>query len=125
MKKILLFSLLLLSLTMFSQTTFVKKYTSMVAKKENIKQPWEEIDLTVVFNPNNSKEIVFYYSNGNTRTFYQTANAEEGKTKSGQEYQIVDCVDQDGTEVSIQLFDDNTCLRVIVAKGYTVEFYNN
>jgi len=125
MKKILLFSLLLLSLTMFSQTTFVKKYNSMVAKKENIKQPWEEIDLTVVFNPNNSKEIVFYYSNGNTRTFYQTANAEEGKTKSGQEYQIVDCVDQDGTEVSIQLFDDNTCLRVIVAKGYTVEFYNN
>ena len=71
------------------------------------------------------QEIVFYYSNGNTRTFYQTANAEEGKTKSGQEYQIVDCVDQDGTEVSIQLFDDNTCLRVIVAKGYTVEFYNN
>lgn len=125
MKKILLFSLLLLSLTMFSQTTFVKKYTSMVAKKENVQQPWEEIDLTVVFNPNNSKDIVFYYANGNTRTFHQITNAEEGKTKSGQEYQIVDCVDQDGTEVRIQLFDDNTCLRVIVAKGYTVEFYNN
>ena len=54
MKKLLLGALLLLSVTVFSQEAFVKKYTSMVSKKEDVLQPWERIDVTVVFNSKGS-----------------------------------------------------------------------
>ena len=125
MKKLLLGALLLLSTLMFSQETFVKKYTSMLSKKEDVLQPWEKVDVTVVFNAKGSKDIVFYYTTGNTRTFHQITDVTEGKTEDGQGYQFVHCVDQDGTRVGIQLFNDDTCLRILIAKGYMVEFHND
>ena len=106
MKKLLLGALLLLSVTVFSQEAFVKKYTSMVSKKEDVLQPWERIDVTVVFNSKGSKDIVFYYATGNTRTFHQITDVTEGKTEDGQGYQFVHCVDQDGNRVGVQLFND-------------------
>jgi hypothetical protein len=126
MKKLLLGALLLLSTLMFSQSeTFVKKYTSMVSKKEGVLQPWEQVDVTVVFNAKGGKDIVFYYTNGNTRSFHQISSVTQSKTENGQGYQFIDCVDQDGTKVGIQLFDDDTCLRILIAKGYMVEFHND
>ena len=126
MKKLLLVALLfILSTSMFSQETFVRKYTSMITKKDDVFQPWETIDLTVVFNPNNLKEVVFYYISGKTMTFYQVNSVVEGKTINGDEYQAFDCVDQDGSYVTLQLFDDDTTLRVLIAKGYMVEFHND
>ena len=92
MKKLLLGALLLLSTLMFSQEAFVKKYTSMVSKKEDVLQPWEKVDVTVVFNAKGSKDIVFYYTTGNTRTFHQITDVTEGKTEDGQGYQFVHCV---------------------------------
>jgi len=125
MKKLLLGALLLLSVTVFSQEAFVKKYTSMVSKKEDVLQPWERIDVTVVFNSKGSNDIVFYYATGNTRKFHQITDVTEGKTEDGQGYQFVNCVDQDGNKVGIQLFNDDTCLRILIAKGYMVEFHND
>lgn len=125
MKKILLGALLLLSVAMFSQETFVKKYTSIVSKKAGVLQPWEKIDLTVVFNPNQVRDIVFYYISGKTMTFHQVNGVTEGKTKNGDGYQIFDCVDQDGTYVTLQLFDDDTTLRILIDKGYMVEFHKD
>ena len=46
-------------------------------------------------------------------------------TTNGDEYQIVECLDETGDRVAIQLFEDDTCLRVIIAKGYYVEFHKN
>jgi len=125
MKKLLLGALLLLSMSVFAQDTFVKKYTSMVSKKEDVLQPWERVNVTVVFNAKGSKDIVFYYSTGNTRTFHQITDVTEGKTEDGQGYQFVHCVDQDGNRVGVQLFNDDTCLRILIAKGYMVEFHND
>jgi imidazole glycerol phosphate synthase subunit HisF len=125
MKKLLLGALLLLSVTVFSQEVFVKKYTSVVSKKEDVLQPWKRIDVTVVFNSKGSKDIVFYYATGNTRTFYQITDVTEGETEDGQGYQFVYCIDQDGDKVGFQLFNDDTCLRILIAKGYMVEFHND
>jgi hypothetical protein len=125
MKKLLLGALLLLSMSVFSQETFVKKYTSMVSKSKDVLQPWEKIDVTVVFNPKGAKDIVFYYANGNTRSLHQITSVTQGKTEDGQGYQFIECVDQDGAKVGVQLFDDDTCLRILIAKGYMVEFHND
>lgn len=126
MKKLLLGALLLLSMFGFSQEPFVKKYNSLISIKNNVKQPWEKTDITVVFNSKGRREIVIYYSNSDKSiTFYQIESPRTGKTKNGESYQIVECVDQDGEKVALQLFDDDTCLRILIAQGYYIEFHND
>jgi hypothetical protein len=126
MKKLLLGALLLLSsFTCFAQDTFVKKYTSMVIKENGILQPWQTAEVTVVFNPNGVRDIVIYFSNGNKRTLHQVGDVTQGKTKNNEGYQIVKCIDEDGTNVAAQLFDDDTCFRIIIGDGYYVEFHND
>ena len=126
MKKLLLGALLLLSsFVCFAQDTFVKKYTSMIAISNNVKGEWQSADITVVFNADDVRDIVFYYPNGNTRTFHQIVGMTKDVTTNGDAYQIVECLDESGDRVAIQLFEDDTCLRVIVAKGYYVEFHKD
>ena len=124
MKKLLLVALLLLSSFMcIAQETFVEKYTSSIAVSNNVKGEWQSADITVVFNANGVRDIVFYYPNGNTRTFHQIVGMTKDVTTNGDEYQIIECLDEEGTRVAIQLFEDGTCLRIIVAKGYYIEFH--
>ena len=113
----------MLSLASFSQT-FVKKYTSAIAEKAGVLGEWQDVSVTVVFNEQKTGDIVFYYSNGNTKRFHQIGDVETNKTKSGEGYQIIYCIDNtDGNNVAIQLFDDNETLRILISKGYFVEFH--
>jgi hypothetical protein len=126
MKKIFLGLLLLLSISMFSQETFVKKYTSFITNNNYVLGKWERTDVTVVFNPKGIRDIVFYYTNGSVRTFHQVTSIQSGKTKNNDGYQIVECIDdEDGAKVAIQLFDDDTCLRIIIDAGYYIEFHRD
>jgi hypothetical protein len=125
MKKLLLGALLLLSITTFSQETFVKKYTSMVSRKNDVLQPWEKTDVTVVFNPRGVRDIVIYYRNGNKLVLHQISGTTTGTTDAGEDYQMVECINEDGERVTVQLFDDDTCMRIIIAEGFTVEFHKD
>ena len=123
MKKLLLVALLLLSMCTFAQEAFVKKYTSMISVSNNVRGEWQDTDVTVAFNPRGIADIIFYYPNGFTRTFHQISNPEKDKTENGDTYQIVQCLDRSGDQVAIQLFDDDTCLRIIIDKGWFIEFH--
>ena len=126
MRKLLLITFLLLSsVVCIAQDTFVKKYTSSIAINNYVKDKWQSADITVVFNAGGVRDIVFYYPNENTRTFHQITGMTKDKTTNGDEYQIVECLDESGDRVAIQLFDDDTCLRVIIDKGYYVEFHRD
>jgi hypothetical protein len=126
MKKLLLITLLLLSSYIcLAQEAFVKKYTSSIAITNGVKGEWQDTDLTVVFNAGGITDIVFYYPNGYTRTFHQITTPEKKQTTNGESYQIVECLDRSGDRVAIQLFDDDTCLRIIIADGYYVEFHRD
>ena len=124
MKKLILSVLfMMLSVASFSQT-FVKKYTSVISEKAGVLGKWETTSMTVVFNESVTKDIVFYYSDGSQKRFHQVGDVEEDKTVSGNPYQIITCIDNnDGSQIAIQLFDDDTTLRVIIGKGYYVEFH--
>lgn len=126
MKKLLIGALLLLSSFMcIAQETFVKKYTSLISVSDNVKGEWQATDMTVVFNPKGVKDIVFYYPNGNIRTFHQIVGMTKDTTTNGDAYQIIECLDESGDRVAIQLFDDDTCLRVIIDKGWFIEFHKD
>ena len=129
MKRILLTTLIILSTTLcIAQQAFVKKYHSMITIADGIKGEWESTDLTVSFNSKETKEsknIIFYYPNGTSRTFYQITNMVKGTTGNGDTYQIIQCLDEAGQRVALQLFDDDTCLRVLVDIGYYIEFHRD
>lgn len=125
MKKLLLGALLLLSTAMFCQDTFVKKYTAYISREKGVLQPWVKSDVTVVFNANSVRDIVIYYLSGKTRTLHQITGITNGKTTNGEGYQVFDCIDQDGAKVTLQLFDDDTCLRVNIAEGYSIEYHKD
>jgi hypothetical protein len=126
MKKLILSVLfLMLSLASFSQT-FVKKYTSAIAEKAGVLGEWQDVSITVVFNEQKTGDIVFYYPNGTTKRFHQIGDVETNKTTSGEGYQIIYCIDNsDGKDVAIQLFDSNQTLRILLTKGYSVEFHRD
>jgi hypothetical protein len=126
MKKLIL-SLLFLtfSITSFSQT-FVKKYTSVITKTNGVLSEWKDTSLTVVFNEKDTGDIVFYYSDGTSKRFHKISGVTEDKTNSGEGYQIIECLDdKDGYKVAIQLFDDDTTLRIIISGGSFVEFHKD
>ena len=124
MKKLFLSVLfLMLSVASFSQV-FVKKYTSVISEKAGVIGKWQDTSLTVVFNEKGTGDIVFYYTNESTKRFHQVGDVKEDKTKSGEPYQLIVCIDdEDGTKVAIQLFDDDTALRILISDGYFVEFH--
>ena len=125
MKKLLLGALLLLSMSINAQDVFVKKYTAYITRENDVLQPWVYSEVTVVFNANNVRDVVFYYTSGKKRTLHQISGTVEGKTDNGDGYQVIDCVDDDGTELTLQLFDDDKCLRLLIAKGYSIEFHKS
>jgi len=77
MKK--LFLGFLFRLSMFSQGTFVKKFTSMILKIDGVLQSWEKISLIVVFHPKKERDIGFYCSRRKQMTFHQISGATEDK----------------------------------------------
>ena len=107
MKKIL-FTLLLLLVTTFSfSQTFSHKYTSVITNTGDVKSDWKDISLTAVFNEKKSDAIIFYYSDGSKRRFYQVGDLRKDKTNSGESYQIITCIDdENGGKVYLQLFDE-------------------
>jgi hypothetical protein len=120
MKKILIFLTFLLSVNLcIAQDTFVRKYTSYITEIDDKLSEWKEIDLTVVFNEKNTNNVVLYYPD-KTITFYKIGGVEKDKTKGGHEYQLIECIDDDGTKVSLQLFAE--AMRILLGGGY-IEFH--
>ncbi len=124
MKKLLLLAILLFGTITFAQETFVNKYTWYITKENGILQEEKDAVVTVVFNEKKTKDIVIYYENGNTVRYLSYGGAEKGQTNSGNKYQTIKAIDSvDGVEVLIQLFDETSTLRIIIAEGWYIEFH--
>jgi hypothetical protein len=119
MKKILIYSLLLLSMSVFSQEqgAFVRNYTSYLVTTNNVEGEFKEGNTTVVFNEDNTTNISIYLG-GDKILLYSTGKVETGKTNSGQEYQLVKCINStNGKIVSLQLFEK--VLRIFTNEDFT------
>ncbi len=103
----------------FAQETFVRKYTTYVTKTDGKISEWKEIDLTVVFNEKHTNNVVLYYP-AKAKTLYKIGNIEKDKTVNGSEYQVIECIDEEGVKVTLQLFSD--VMRLFVGSGY-IEFH--
>ena len=119
MKNLILIILFIFSVNKLNaQDTFVKKYTSFVTKDDKGISDWKTVSLTVVYNEKVTNDVVMYYPN-KTKRLYKIGNIEEGETNNGEEYQLIKCIDDEGVEIRLQLFDDS--LRLFIGEYY-IEF---
>jgi hypothetical protein len=127
MKKLLLGTLLLLSMSIFSQEKdgpFVRKYANYVVTSNDVKGEIKQGISTVVYNEDNTTNIAIYLGNEKI-LLYSTGKIETGKTVSGHEYQLVKCINSvNGKSVSLQLFD--TAVRIFTNEAFTdsIQFFN-
>lgn len=123
MKKLLLFTFLLFSLVSTAQDAFVRKYTKMYSNKPEKKS---ECNVNVVFNSEQTDaDIIMYFLGGKTFKFYRTQNKiEKGIDKNGESYQLIFCINEEGLKLGLQLYDDDSTLRIIFSDGSIIEFYN-
>ena len=114
MKNLILIILFIFSVNKLNaQDTFVKKYTSFVTKDDKGISDWKTVSLTVVYNEKVTNDVVMYYPN-KTKRLYKIGNIEEGETNNGEEYQLIKCIDDEGVEIRLQLFDDS--LRLFIGQ---------
>lgn len=123
MKKIYLtIAMLLLSISFYAQTTFVRKYTHYVTNINDVESQEKDGEITIIFNYKGTNDIKIFLGD-KERMFYRSGELEKGETKNGSEYQVVPCVDKDGEEVHIQVFDENT--RILYNNGNDyIEYFN-
>lgn len=123
MKKTIIIIILLICNLNFAQSTFTKKYNTMYTKLDyKIQEPIKG-DVTIVFNEKNTDDIVIYHKDGNIIRLHVISSVEEGKNDDGLKYQLIKCIDaENGKTMLLQLFEDST-LRVLIDKGYSIEFY--
>lgn len=114
--------LLFASIVLYAQTTFVRKYTLYVYKVNDVKSEQKNGEATIIFNYKGTNDIKAYIGD-KEKIFYRSGELETGKTTGGDEFQVVPCVDENGEEVYIQVFEENTRIFFNDRKDY-FEFFN-
>ena len=90
--------------------------SDLVTKINDVISEMKPTQVTFVFNDGNTTDIVVY-QDGDEKRFYRTGGITKGKTKGGNEYQWVDCIqDKTGYKASIQLFDN--AVRIFMQGDY-------
>jgi hypothetical protein len=123
MKKLVLAFALMISVLASAQEAFVRKYTKIYSSISNIHT---NCDITVVYNSvETDADIVLYQTGNKTYKFYRIEKEVEiGYNKDGIKYQLVFCIDQKGNSMGLQIFDDDSTLRLIYPNNGFIEFYN-
>lgn len=74
--------------------------------KEGEWSEWDKVDNTFVFNINENGDIAHIRANGKTIIYKKLTGVEKSKTDDGEEYQIMNALDEDGNVFRLQIFDN-------------------
>ena len=82
---------------------------------------WENAEHTLVFNINSNQDIIHFTAKGETITYRNIGNKDDGYT-NGNHYQIVDAIDDEGNYIRIQLFDDPAIGMKLILGNNMIQF---
>ena len=82
---------------------------------------WEHAEHTLVFNINSNQDIIHFTAKGETITYRNIGNKDDGYT-NGNHYQIVDAIDDEGNYIRIQLFDDPAIGMKLILGNNMIQF---
>lgn len=81
-------------------------YIAFYDPEEGEWSEWDKVDNTFVFNINENGDIAHIRANGKTIIYKKLTGVEKSKTDDGEEYQIMNALDEDGNVFRLQIFDN-------------------
>jgi len=86
---------------------------------------WFDANNTFVINANENKDIIHHRGDGETLVYRNLGGLETLYTQSGERYQIINVLDEDGNPMDFQLFDDPSIGVKLIKEGMAIQFSNN
>jgi hypothetical protein len=126
MKNLLLFTLFIISSFSFSfaQDQFRRDYDLITFYDPETGEwgDWQAATHTLVFNINDNMDIKHYTPKGEVIIYRNMGGLEDGYTKSGEHYQMLRILDDEGDEMLIQLFDNPDIGMKLIMGQYMIQF---
>ena len=83
-------------------------------------QKWDYGDIRAIFNINRNGDVKIVTASSE-QLFVRIGEVEEGSLDNGARYKIMDTLDDEGAEVSVQLFMSGD-MKLIYPNGFMVQF---
>ena len=125
MKNLLLFTLFIFTCSFsFAQDQFRRDYDLITFYDPETKEwgDWQLATHTLVFNINDNMDIKHYTPKGEVIIYRNLGGLEEGYTTSGEHYQMLHILDDEGDELTIQLFDNPDIGMKLIMGQYMIQF---
>lgn len=85
---------------------------------------WFEATNTFVLNTNANNDIIHYRADGEVLIYRNLGGLTTSTTSSGESYQILNVLDEDGNPMEFQLFDNPNLGIKLIIDGMAVQFVN-
>lgn len=85
---------------------------------------WFDAENTFVFNSNENNDVTHYRGDGSVIVYRNIGGLESDVTESGDHYQIMNMLDEDGNQISFQLFDDISIGVKLITSDGMIQFSN-
>ena len=123
MKKLILFVVLLFSLTISAQEK--KEQTVKTYTKAFVNEAWYDTSLRIFYHYNGESDKVKMYFNDKVSTYKQQGQTLRGATESGEEFQLLTLVDlETNSVVYLQYFENHYDygIRLVFGEGLSIQF---
>lgn len=123
MKKLILFVVLLFSLTISAQEK--KEQVAKTYTKALVNEAWYDTNLRVFYHYGGESDKVKMYFNNKVSTYKQQGTTLKGATESGEEFQLLTLVDlETNSVVYLQYFENHYDygIRLVFGEGLSIQF---
>lgn len=122
MRKVVYVVFLFLGVMLYGQSDRFRRDYNYVSLYKNGKWgEWKEGKNTFVFNANDNNDIVVYMASGEKEVFRKVTKVEKDKNNSGEKYQALGLIDEEGGELVLMLYD-NGSLKLVYSEDYQIQF---
>ena len=123
-----LLTLFTISVNAFSQNEQFRVDCNLVCFLDGLDSEWSEwieANNTFVINANDNNDIIHYRGDGEVVVYRNLGGLETLFTKSGERYQIIKVLDEDGDEMSFQMFDNPEIGIKLMKNDLLIQFAKN
>jgi hypothetical protein len=85
---------------------------------------WFDAPNTFVINANDNNDVIHYRGDGNVVVYRNLGGLESDVTETGDHYQILNMLDEDGDQISFHLFDNISIGVKLISSDGMIQFSN-
>lgn len=100
------------------------RYISAYTEKAGKWSEWKEASNTFVFNCNSRNDIMHLKAGGQNVIYKKISSIKEGKTASGEPYQTLDAIDEEGIRFTLHLYEDEEIGLKMSYSNLSIQFAN-